>query len=455
MTKSFIEVQFPIEELSVECYKERMAGSGQTLTGLGKWWGRKPLILVRAVILGSIMPASDDSDKDMEIFKKILTMDKNGLWLRRKKKNMDRAKFDALTYEEKLRLCVRPEHIDNLPEETWKEVNDYLSTTATNFQELFQQLGRKKFGEIPKVLDCFAGGGSIPFEAARLGCEAYASDLNPVACMLNWANLNILSKSDDEIKKLKKFQQKVYDSVQKQVDEWGIEKNEDGEVADVYLYLNESKCPHCNTMVPLAPSFIISKKTNTIAKLTYNKQNKNFDIIIEENASTDEVKKAGEGTVKAGRMNCPHCSRQTMIETLRGDNVVNGDKIWGLRRWNKDEFVPKETDVFQERLYCIRYVDKEGKKKYITPTKQDLEREAKVVKLLSERFSEWQEKGYIPSDKIEEGEKTNEPIRTRGCQYWHQLFNPRQLLVNGLFNKLGHEMAKTKEERVLGILGIN
>ena len=67
-TRSFIETQFPISKLSKESYKERKAGSGQTLTGLGKWWGRKPLILVRAVILGLLFPASDDPKKDREIW---------------------------------------------------------------------------------------------------------------------------------------------------------------------------------------------------------------------------------------------------------------------------------------------------------------------------------------------------------------------------------------------------
>ena len=51
--KSFIEVQFPVSKISKESYKERKAGSNQTLTGIGKWWGRKPLILVRASTLGN------------------------------------------------------------------------------------------------------------------------------------------------------------------------------------------------------------------------------------------------------------------------------------------------------------------------------------------------------------------------------------------------------------------
>ena len=84
--RPFIETQFPLARLSLESYKERKANVGQTLTGLGKWWGRKPLVLVRASILGLLMPASDDASKDREIFYKILTMDEDGLWRRKNKK---------------------------------------------------------------------------------------------------------------------------------------------------------------------------------------------------------------------------------------------------------------------------------------------------------------------------------------------------------------------------------
>ena len=75
---TFIETQFPIARLSAEAYKERKANNSQTLTRLGKWWGRKSLILVRASILGMLMPASNDAKKDREIFLKILTMDDAG-----------------------------------------------------------------------------------------------------------------------------------------------------------------------------------------------------------------------------------------------------------------------------------------------------------------------------------------------------------------------------------------
>ena len=73
---SFIERQFPVGRLSAEAYKERKAGSGQTLTALGSYWkGRKPLILVRAVVLGCLLPATDDPAADLEVFLKLMAMD--------------------------------------------------------------------------------------------------------------------------------------------------------------------------------------------------------------------------------------------------------------------------------------------------------------------------------------------------------------------------------------------
>ena len=104
---------------------------------------------------------------------------------------------------------------------------------------------------------------------------------------------------------------------------------------------------------------------------------------------------------------------------------------------------PREDDIFRERLYCIRWadiwteIDKSGKERTLTeqhflePTAHDLNREQRVLDLLMERFDDWQDKGFIPSRVIEPGEKTDEPIRTRGWTYWHHLFTPRQLLSLG------------------------
>ena len=82
---SLIEVQLPVSKLSKECYKERKANAGQTLTALGSYWkGRKPLFWC-SVVLGLLTPATDDPDRGREILLKLMLMDDAGL-LKRKKR---------------------------------------------------------------------------------------------------------------------------------------------------------------------------------------------------------------------------------------------------------------------------------------------------------------------------------------------------------------------------------
>ncbi|MEK7273823.1 MAG: hypothetical protein AAB110_01070 [Candidatus Desantisbacteria bacterium] len=135
-------------------------------------------------------------------------------------------------YDQKLTYCVRPEEYVNKNSAVWKEINAHLDTKAANLQELIEQLGVKKFGHKVVVGDCFCGGGSVPFEAARMGCDVFASDLNPIAGLLTWSALNIAGASDEKIAELRGFQQKVYDAVDKQISNWGIEINENGDRAN-------------------------------------------------------------------------------------------------------------------------------------------------------------------------------------------------------------------------------
>ena len=73
---SLIERVFPAQKISAEAQKERKAGAGQTLTALGSYWkGRKPLIMVRALVLGCLLPVTDDLEADLHIFEKLMAID--------------------------------------------------------------------------------------------------------------------------------------------------------------------------------------------------------------------------------------------------------------------------------------------------------------------------------------------------------------------------------------------
>jgi len=431
----FIETQFPIARLSAESYRERKAVSGQTLTGLGKWWGRKPLILVRASILGMLMPASSDPKKDRDIFLKILTMDDAGTWQRCRpavQRKITHATFDALPYAGRITHCERPENVASPTAATWGEINEHLDTHASTLSELIAELGQRSFGHTPRVGDSFCGGGSIPFEAARIGCEVFASDLNPVAALLTWASLNLLGSGKAVQDDVRKAQKKAFTAADKLMTEWGIEHNERGERAEAYLYCVEVKPEGCDYFIPLAPSWIIDEYSKVVARWHHvpGSDCLRAEIAVASNAEMYDCKKKKGATVIDSRVVDPfNADRSWSIEALRGPE--------GLRRWTNDDLVPRSGDVFQERLYCIRWMDSDGNRRYAAPDAADIAREARVLALLRERFVEWQRDGYIPSKSIPQGgDKTEEPIRTRGWTYWHHLFTPRQLLTHGMLSNL-------------------
>jgi putative DNA methylase len=490
---SFIEKQFPVSKVSKESYKERKANNGQTLTGLGKWWGRKPLVLVRAAVLGCLMPASDNPEKDMEIFLKLMSMDRDGLLLRKEKslsakelwehvqkskklnnsyggwfdisgnkitiskdapkKEMEDAIFKAMGYDEKLALCKRPEQLENISEQSWNEINQHLGTAAHSLPELVNQLSMKRYGHNVTVGDCFCGGGSIPFEAARMGCDVYASDLNPIAGLLTWADLHICGASEEELAEIRAFQQKVYDAVDREIRELGIEENEKGDRAVSYLYCVEARCPECGKRVPIAPSWVIGKGTKTVAKLIPDGDGYQFEVKM--NASSAEMDEAANGTVTGEGLVCPNCGKSTPITVLRRDKTdENGNAVYGLRQWEKRDFEARPDDVYHERLYAIKYERADGTRYYRAPNKRDLQNEKTVHDFVAEHFTEWQEQGLVPSMAIESGYNTDQLIRERGWRYWHQLFNARQILLLYLLSsRINQE--NTILTKVTGILGLH
>lgn len=478
---ALIETVFPAQKVSFEAQKERKANLGQTLTGLGSYWkGRKPLILVRAIVLGSLLPPTDDAEADLAIFEKLMAFDDEGLARRALAANaFSAAKLQELipisdperyfggrgwrrditdddklvlyrqalaklpNYEEKAGISKRPEEVDQdwLCIPVWAEVNRHYAHLGVNVQslpELVEQFGILRYGHRPRVGDTFSGGGSIPFEAARIGCDIYASDLNPVACMLTWGALNIIGSSPERRTEIEQAQERVAKAVDVEITKLGIEHDKQGNRAKSYLYCLEARCPETGWMIPLSPSWVISKGRNIVARLKPDHGNKRFDIEIVSSVSDKEAAAADQGTVQEGDMvyTLDGKTYRTPIKTLRGD-YRNADGSTGnrLRRWEKSDFKPRPDDIFQERLYAIHWITKATLNKsrqetwFAAPTDADWERERRVGAIVAENLSHWQDEGLVPDMAIEPGDKTDELIRTRGWTHWHHLFNARQLLL--------------------------
>ena len=523
---ALIERAFPAQKISAEAQKERKANLGQTLTGLGSYWkGRKPLIMVRAIVLASLLPATDDTEADLDVFEKLMAIDDAAFGRRepklkpvdvaasvhlenpwdffdytlrgekisdeevaalafpadlslypglsiRWKRNIEPTDKEELlaealkgyTYEEKVGLVNRPEECDQeaLYRPIWADVNGHLAqfgVGADSHQALVEQLGKLRYGHRPRVGDTFCGGGSIPFEAARLGCDVYASDLNPVACMLTWGALNIIGAPPERRTEINAKQARVAKAVDSEITDLGIEHNESGDRAKAYLYCLEVECPETGWMVPLAPSWVISKSRNVVAELIPNRKEKKFDIAIRTGVSKAAMDAADKGTVQNGSLSysLDGCTYRTPIRTLRGDyrdaDRVNRNR---LRFWEKDEFKPRPDDIFQERLYCVQWIQKDtlGRPRpetyFASATQEDLERERQVEAIVADNLARWQDEGLVPDMPIEPGYNTDQPIRERGWRYWHHLFNPRQLLlISRYFNH------RTPEDFILNAKALN
>ncbi len=258
---SLSEKLLPAQKISAEAQRERKAGPAQTLTALGSYWkGRKPLILNKACILGALLPTTNDPEADLDIFEKLLAIDDEAL-KRRAKSARHVETINDLPYLERLNLAYRPEEVsdDKLYSCIWEDVNRHLGTSAHSFPDLIAQLGTMRFGHPPQIGDTFCGGGSIPFEAARLGCHVYASDLNPIACMLTWGALNIIGANPGTQKKIEKAQKEVSEAIDREIVDIGIEHDNEGNRAKAFIYCIETICPNTGWRVPVLPTFVISK----------------------------------------------------------------------------------------------------------------------------------------------------------------------------------------------------
>ena len=155
--KKPIEVALPLDAISEASSKEKSIRHGHPST-LHLWWSRKPLATCRAVLFASLV---DDPSEHPELFPT------------EKEQEAERERLFGL--------------IENLVK--WENSND-----EKLLGEVRAEILKSTGGNPPPFLDPFAGGGSIPLEAQRLGLEAHASDLNPVAVLINKALIEIPPK---------------------------------------------------------------------------------------------------------------------------------------------------------------------------------------------------------------------------------------------------------------------
>ncbi|MET4344705.1 anti-phage-associated DUF1156 domain-containing protein [Bradyrhizobium sp. RT9a] len=515
---SLIERLWPAQKISVETKREFDAHGAQTLTALGSYWkGRKRLIYVRACVLGALLPATDDPERDLDVFEQLMCIDDRAFLFREVKtkpaeiarlameagaleedslgdyfrirgnsdpstedfkaalheggllwsadatavETLRLAAYSRWPYEDKVARSLRPEELpDSVYDGIWDAVNQHLGTAASSIPELVEQLGIMRFGHKPILADTFCGAGSIPFEAARIGYDVYASDLNPIACMLTWGAIHLLGGGDRLKDQLEAAQKRVAEVVDDKLTKLGIEHDKDGNRAKAYLYCVEAKCPETGWTVPLLPSLVVSKIKKAVVRLRPNKSEKRIEVEIVSGVSSEELEAAKRGTVQDRALvyELEGQTYRTPIPTIRGDYRKNGEVGNNLRRWDNSDVGPRADDIFGERLYCIQWITKDTASKgrqetfFATPTDEDRAREAKVLSIVRKNLASWQSSGLVPDMEIQSGVETARLLRERGWTHWHHLYCARQLLIAAL---VAEEIEKISDPEVRACLSFD
>ena len=244
--KRLAEVDFPIAVVSRHAAREKSIRHGHPST-LHMWWARRPLASSRAVLMALLLP--DPCDEHCpEAFKRKARQILLGMHGR------PQGWTTTIVPDEGLRQIIL---------KFIAEFADWNNAAKPAYLDTGRALVKAAHGEGPPlVVDPFAGGGSIPLEALRLGCDAFASDLNPVACLILKVMLEDIPRHGSELaEELRKVGGEIKRKAERELAGF-YPKDPDGATPIVYLWARTVRCeaPNCGAEIPLMRSFWLCKK---------------------------------------------------------------------------------------------------------------------------------------------------------------------------------------------------
>jgi adenine-specific DNA methylase len=194
---------------------------------------------------------------------------------------------------------------------------EYLETSRALTEAAHVAAGGEP-GTRPLVIDPFAGGGAIPLEALRVGADAFASDLNPVAVLLNKVVLEYIPRYGQRLAdEVRKWGTWVKEQAEKELAEF-YPKDIDGATPITYLWARTIICegPGCGSEVPIMRSLWLAKggRRPTALRIVPNRKDRRIDFEIVQNAKSSDK---NEGTVKRGSVTCPLCGYTTPVASVR------------------------------------------------------------------------------------------------------------------------------------------
>ncbi len=357
--KRLIEVDLPIKRVSAHARREKNIRHGHIST-LHIWWARRPLAACRAVVCAALWPDPADAqcperfrDEARRLMRRwssdhlaLIGPDSFTRFshIRRKPEQLD----DNLALRQAL-LDFIADFADwgNSTRKEYLTVSRALTTAAHRNSEDGASGGK------PLIIDPFAGGGAIPLEALRVGADAFASELNPVAVLLNKVILDYVPRYGQCLAdQLRVWGPWIKEKAQQ--DLAGLYPDDtNGSKPVSYLWARTIQCegPGCGATIPLIRSLWLAKRSRGAVALRMipDLETKNVSFEVIENASSGEV---GGGTLRRGSATCPVCGY-----------AIKGERV-------RAQFAGRRGGADDARLLCVVY-ERDGTKRYRLPREAD------------------------------------------------------------------------------------
>ena len=406
-----IERWLPIAALGEESVRERRSMTALPPTYyLHVWWARRPLVASRAAVLASLLPADAGRDK----FLHALGIHGDPVASRR-------------------RIDIAKRNDEYLGPDPYGYKRAFTYAPDAGDKKWFQRAAGHSLDTL-SILDPTAGGGSIPFEAERLGLTAIANDLNPVAALILKATVEWPAQHGPAL--LEEFGKLASEFVRRAEPKYeGVFPAEpEGVRIEGYLWARTVVCPYCGGVVPLSPNWRLAPDGRGVRLqpgLGKGSRVCAFAIV-------DSVEEQSAGTTARGAGLCPwsDCGR-----------VIDGEEI--KRQAQAGEMGEQLYAVVYKRRVPRRLKSgKRGKDKWVrgyrAPRPED-DNGAAIGERLAEKLPEWEAFDIVPGESIPDGNKTTEPQRY-GMPLWRDLFSPRQLLCHGTGVEVFREMLDEDRE---------
>lgn len=414
--KRLIEVDLPIKKISEHARREKSARQGHIST-LHIWWARRPLAACRAVICAALWPdpAQDDCPPK---FRNDAAAIMTHFW-----NPIGRTDLDFHDP-----IVLRKALLDFIAEfSNWDNSikKEYLETARALTESAHESLGGVP-GTVPLVMDPFAGGGAIPFEALRVGADAFASDLNPVAVLLNEIILEYIPTYGRKlVEEVRHWGEWIKVEAEKELAKF-YPRDPDGAMPIAYLWARTIKCegPGCGVEVPIILRPTLSDKPGNEAAISicYEKGILHTKVVL-----GNEAKNLRTGTNRRSSVTCPACGYTTPRKSVERQAIGRGFGYHLL-------------------AVCTR---KDGKVRYY---RQSYDYDLNILEKAKQQLSLFKDVyvngiPMIPSEELPYLRSIFN-VRVYGIDQWGKLFTHRQLLSAILLTQIMRRCAQQIDSEI-------